>query len=152
MQDCGQAALTSPWHKWQEQILLPLLLRGLGNRTFCGSQLPASSGKKPLEKSKVSKSGPPACMKSPQNQENSDRRTCLLETVIFSFGKLHGRQQPTCSVTSYNHHCCLSQGKSSCSWLAAVSRTLGIFFRSQEKVQNVPSQPRLSDSLAQLWI
>lgn len=29
-----------------------VLLRGLGNRTLCGSQLPACSGQKPMEKSK----------------------------------------------------------------------------------------------------
>lgn len=62
LQGCGQTALTSQWHKQQAQILLPLLLRGLGNRTLCGSQFPACSGQKSLENSKVSESGPPACM------------------------------------------------------------------------------------------
>lgn len=70
-----------------------------------------------------------------------------MEMVISNSGKLHCRQQPTCTVVSYNHHHCLSQG-SQLLLACSCQPYFGVFFRSQEKVQNVPSQPRLSDSLA----
>lgn len=116
---------------------------GPGEQNLLWKPAPCFLRAKPLEKSEVSKSGPPACMKSPQNQENSDRRTGLLEMVISSSGKLHCRQQPTCSVTSYNHRCCLSQGKSSCSLLAAVSRTLGFFLDPKRRYRMYRLSPDL---------
>lgn len=104
----GSVSITTPGRAQARQILLPLLTEGLGkHRARHGRQLPAPPGQKHLEMSKVSKSGQAACMRSPQNQANSGRRTCLLEMVISNSRKLHPRQQPTCTAISYNHHHCL---------------------------------------------